>query len=65
MLEGIMALTESRICDCGSEKKLSPNGLLVCLHCDQNVCTGAPCKACEAYKEGVIKRVILRAYNGA
>ena len=60
-----MALTMSRICDCGTERKLSPNGLLHCLHCDGDICTGVDCKACEAYKDGVIKRVILRCYHGA
>ena len=60
-----MAATMMRVCDCGTERKLSPGGLLLCLHCDGNVCTGVDCHLCEAYRDGLIKRVILRAYKSA
>ena len=60
-----MALTANRVCDCGTEKKLAPNGLLHCLHCDGSICTGVNCPLCESYREGLIKRVILRCYKSA
>ena len=54
---GVMALTNSLICDCGTPKDEAANGLKQCAHCDTGVCVKR-CPKCQAYNQGVMHRII-------
>lgn len=58
-----MAMTSAAVCDCGLPRILNRQGILRCSHCDTSGCSGH-CTRCTQYAAGIVRRVILRAYEG-